>query len=151
MKFDFDEVSSGAALSRASSASLGFSFSFTGFTMPPDEIADSKPFSDDDIRKSLFINVSITFNFSFYIKKIYINLINQIKTPSSKPRKPYPTQNLVVFEVTKHGLQQLYIYPWCLQCHLHSTIDLLGITILAYVELIIQVLIKNIKKSNTSV
>ncbi|XP_062165850.1 ABC transporter G family member 22 isoform X1 [Alnus glutinosa] len=53
MKFDFDEVSSGAALSRASSASLGFSFSFTGFTMPPDEIADSKPFSDDDIPEDL--------------------------------------------------------------------------------------------------
>lgn len=51
MKFDLDELaSSGAALSRASSASLGLSFSFTGFTVPPDEIADSKPFSDDDIR-----------------------------------------------------------------------------------------------------
>ncbi|XP_071908553.1 ABC transporter G family member 22-like isoform X1 [Coffea arabica] len=50
MKFDLDDVSSGAALSRASSASLGLSFSFTGFTMPPDEIADSKPFSDDDIQ-----------------------------------------------------------------------------------------------------
>lgn len=50
MKFELDEVSSGAALSRASSASLGLSFSFTGFTVPPDEIADSKPFSDDDIR-----------------------------------------------------------------------------------------------------
>ncbi|KAL3535996.1 hypothetical protein ACH5RR_004457 [Cinchona calisaya] len=45
MKFDLDDVSSGAALSRASSASLGFSFSFAGFTMPPD---DTKPFSDDD-------------------------------------------------------------------------------------------------------
>lgn len=51
MKFDMDDVSSGAALSRASSASLGLSFSFTGFNMPPDEISDSKPFSDDDIRK----------------------------------------------------------------------------------------------------
>ncbi|CDP10560.1 unnamed protein product [Coffea canephora] len=50
MKFDLDDVSSGAALSRASSASLGLSFSFTGFTMPPEEIADSKPFSDDDIQ-----------------------------------------------------------------------------------------------------
>lgn len=49
LKIDIDEVSSGAALSRASSASLGFSFSFTGF-VPPDEIADSRPFSDDDIR-----------------------------------------------------------------------------------------------------
>lgn len=48
MKFELDEVTSGAALSRASSASLGFSFSFTGFTVPADEIADSKPFSDDD-------------------------------------------------------------------------------------------------------
>lgn len=49
MKFDLDDLNSGAALSRASSASLGFSFSFTGFTVPADEIADSKPFSDDDI------------------------------------------------------------------------------------------------------
>ncbi|KAI4348846.1 hypothetical protein L6164_009516 [Bauhinia variegata] len=48
MKLELGEVSSGAALSRASSASLGLSFSFTGFTVPPDEIADSKPFSDDD-------------------------------------------------------------------------------------------------------
>lgn len=51
MKLDLDDVSSGAALSRASSASLGFSFSFTGFAVPNDEIADSKPFSDEDIRK----------------------------------------------------------------------------------------------------
>ncbi|KAL9150238.1 hypothetical protein ABFS82_12G157100 [Erythranthe guttata] len=48
LKFDVDDLNSGAALSRASSASLGFSFSFTGFTVPPDEISDSKPFSDDD-------------------------------------------------------------------------------------------------------
>jgi hypothetical protein len=47
-----DEVNSGAALSRASS--LGLSFSFTGFSVPLDEISNSKPFSDDDIRK--FIN-----------------------------------------------------------------------------------------------
>jgi hypothetical protein len=54
MKFELDDVNSGAALSRGSSASLGFSFSFTGFNMPPDEIADSMPFSDDDIRKSIY-------------------------------------------------------------------------------------------------
>ncbi|KAK6131623.1 hypothetical protein DH2020_034637 [Rehmannia glutinosa] len=48
LKFEPEDLSSGAALSRASSASLGFSFTFTGFTVPPDEIADSKPFSDDD-------------------------------------------------------------------------------------------------------
>uniref|UniRef100_A0A3N7F417 ABC transporter domain-containing protein n=1 Tax=Populus trichocarpa TaxID=3694 RepID=A0A3N7F417_POPTR len=53
MKFELDDVNSGAALSRASSASLGFSFSFTGFNMPPDEIADSMPFSDDDIPEDL--------------------------------------------------------------------------------------------------
>lgn len=51
MKFDVEDLNSGAALSRASSASLGFSFSFTGFTVPADEIADSKPFSDDEIGK----------------------------------------------------------------------------------------------------
>ncbi|KAL9235952.1 hypothetical protein vseg_010670 [Gypsophila vaccaria] len=49
LKIDFDDVTGGAALSRASSASLGLSFSFTGFSMPPEDIADSKPFSDDDI------------------------------------------------------------------------------------------------------
>ncbi|KAL5739837.1 hypothetical protein ACOSP7_028731 [Xanthoceras sorbifolium] len=53
LKLEMDEVSSGAALSRASSASLGLSFSFTGFTVPPDEIADSKPFSDDDIPEDI--------------------------------------------------------------------------------------------------
>nr|KJB14993.1 hypothetical protein B456_002G153900 [Gossypium raimondii] len=53
MKLDLEELSSGAALSRASSASLGFSFSFTGFTVPPDEIADSKLFSDDDIPEDI--------------------------------------------------------------------------------------------------
>jgi hypothetical protein len=49
LKVDLDEVNSGAALSRASS--LGLSFSFTGFSVPLDEISNSKPFSDDDIRK----------------------------------------------------------------------------------------------------
>ncbi|XVF76027.1 hypothetical protein PTKIN_Ptkin13bG0234700 [Pterospermum kingtungense] len=53
IKLDLEELSSGAALSRASSASLGLSFSFTGFTVPPDEIADSKPFSDDDIPEDI--------------------------------------------------------------------------------------------------
>ncbi|KAJ0663341.1 hypothetical protein HanLR1_Chr13g0480181 [Helianthus annuus] len=51
MKFEHDDVGSGAVLSRASSASLGFSFSLAGFTMQPDEIADLTPFSEDDIRK----------------------------------------------------------------------------------------------------
>ncbi|KAI3447383.1 hypothetical protein Pfo_004048 [Paulownia fortunei] len=53
MKFDLDDLNSGAALSRASSASLGFSFSFTGFTVPPDEIADMKQFSDEEIPDDL--------------------------------------------------------------------------------------------------
>ena len=49
---DLDDVGSGAALSRASSASLGLSFSFTGFTLTPDyDSSDSKPFRDQDIRK----------------------------------------------------------------------------------------------------
>ncbi|KAK7268156.1 hypothetical protein RIF29_20843 [Crotalaria pallida] len=61
MKYELDEVSSGAALSRASSASLGLSFSFTGFTMPPDEIADSKPFSDDDIPEDIEAGIKTKF------------------------------------------------------------------------------------------
>ncbi|KAJ0981730.1 hypothetical protein J5N97_009985 [Dioscorea zingiberensis] len=48
-KLDMEDVSSGAALSRASSASLGLSFSFTGFTPPPEDIlAHLSNFSDDD-------------------------------------------------------------------------------------------------------
>lgn len=57
LKFDLDEVTSGAALSRASSASLGLSFSFTGFAIPSDDIGDMKPYSDDDIRKYLIIQL----------------------------------------------------------------------------------------------
>jgi hypothetical protein len=55
LKLDMEDlVSSGAALSRASSASLGFSFTFTGFTPPPQHgfngsSADLAPFSDDDV------------------------------------------------------------------------------------------------------
>ncbi|KAL3623460.1 ABC transporter G member 22 [Castilleja foliolosa] len=49
MKFELEDLNSGAALSRASSASLGFSFSFTGFTVPQDEMADTAPFSDEEI------------------------------------------------------------------------------------------------------
>ncbi|KVI00046.1 hypothetical protein Ccrd_021705, partial [Cynara cardunculus var. scolymus] len=60
MKFELDDVGSGAALSRASSASLGFSFSFTGFTMPPDEVADSRPFSDDDIPEDIEAGTRMT-------------------------------------------------------------------------------------------
>lgn len=64
MKLDVDEVCSGAALSRASSASLGFSFSFTGFVPPDEEVADMMPFSDDDtirkcsIAKSCFVDMN---------------------------------------------------------------------------------------------
>ncbi|XP_041997358.1 ABC transporter G family member 22-like [Salvia splendens] len=50
LKFDVEDLSGGAALSLASSASLGFSFSgFASFTVPADDFADSKPFSDDEI------------------------------------------------------------------------------------------------------
>lgn len=50
MKVELEDVSSSAALSRASSASLGFSFSFTGFTPPPQGVPDfNPPLSDDDI------------------------------------------------------------------------------------------------------
>ncbi|KAK4281756.1 hypothetical protein QN277_013211 [Acacia crassicarpa] len=56
IKVDLDEVGSGVALSRASSASLGLSFSFTGFTLTPDEITDSnKLFRDQDIRLHMYI------------------------------------------------------------------------------------------------
>ncbi|WVZ55522.1 hypothetical protein U9M48_006170 [Paspalum notatum var. saurae] len=52
LKLDKEDLvsSAGAALSRASSASLGFSFTFTGFTPPPQYMcsADPPPFSDDE-------------------------------------------------------------------------------------------------------
>lgn len=62
LKLDIDDLSNGAALSRASSASLGLSFSFTGFNVPPEDIVDSKPFSDDDIRKFFFF---LCFGYSY--------------------------------------------------------------------------------------
>ncbi|KAJ0793724.1 hypothetical protein HanOQP8_Chr01g0032441 [Helianthus annuus] len=69
MKVELDDVGSGAALSRASSASLGFSFSFTGFTMPPDDIADSRTFSGDDIRKYFFFFSKFLINPTFHMEK----------------------------------------------------------------------------------
>lgn len=51
LKLDVEDlVSSGAALSRASSASLGFSFTFTGFTPPLQHMCSADPpsFSDDE-------------------------------------------------------------------------------------------------------
>lgn len=77
MKLEFDDLSSGAALSRASSASLGLSFSFTGFTMPPEEIADSKPFSDDDIRKLMLSTISF-FPSLFYIMHFLLQKLRHI-------------------------------------------------------------------------
>lgn len=60
MKLDYlEDLSSGSALSRASSASLGFSFSITGFTLPPDEAPNSKPFSDDETRKFCYMDLFV--------------------------------------------------------------------------------------------
>ncbi|PIA54230.1 hypothetical protein AQUCO_00900643v1 [Aquilegia coerulea] len=53
LKLDLEEIGAGATLSRASSASLGLSFSFTGFTVPPEDIADIGGFSDDDIPEDM--------------------------------------------------------------------------------------------------
>ncbi|XP_031474980.1 ABC transporter G family member 22-like isoform X2 [Nymphaea colorata] len=44
----FAEESSMAALSRASSASMGFSFSLAGFTLPPEGMADLHGFPDEN-------------------------------------------------------------------------------------------------------
>lgn len=60
LKLELDEVSSGAALSRASSASLGLSFSFAGFTAPPDDIANHPSFSDEDNGNQLLIKITRT-------------------------------------------------------------------------------------------
>ncbi|URD73722.1 ABC-2 type transporter [Musa troglodytarum] len=49
MKIDCDDGGSGANLSRASSASLSFSCSFTGFTaLPQDAASDAKAFGDNE-------------------------------------------------------------------------------------------------------
>ncbi|WOK98489.1 ABC transporter G family member 22-like isoform X1 [Canna indica] len=49
MKIDSEDLGGGASLSRASSASLGFSFSFTGFTaLPEDIVSDISCFSGDE-------------------------------------------------------------------------------------------------------
>ncbi|KAI4378514.1 hypothetical protein MLD38_015982 [Melastoma candidum] len=48
-----DDAGCSLALSRTSSASLGLPFFFTGFTLPPGEMDDLKPFSDDNIPEDL--------------------------------------------------------------------------------------------------
>lgn len=49
IKMDSEEVCNGASLSRASSASLSFSYSFTGFTALPEDIAsDPRALNDND-------------------------------------------------------------------------------------------------------
>ncbi|CAE6075969.1 unnamed protein product [Arabidopsis arenosa] len=50
---DLGSLTGGAALSRASSASLGLSFSFTGFTVPHEEIIASERCSNDDILEDI--------------------------------------------------------------------------------------------------
>ncbi|OAP02416.1 ABCG27 [Arabidopsis thaliana] len=50
---DLAGLTGGAALSRASSASLGLSFSFTGFTVPHEEIIASERCSNDDILEDI--------------------------------------------------------------------------------------------------
>lgn len=47
MKMDSEDVGSEASLSRASSASLSFSYSFTGFTALP-EVSDTRAFSNNE-------------------------------------------------------------------------------------------------------
>lgn len=54
---DLAGLTGGAALSRASSASLGLSFSFTGFTVPHEEIiASERSCSNDDTCKETIIH-----------------------------------------------------------------------------------------------
>lgn len=57
---DLGGLTGGAALSRASSASLGLSFSFTGFTLPHEEIVSSeRSCSNDDNCKKTIIHGTI--------------------------------------------------------------------------------------------
>ncbi|RZS07700.1 hypothetical protein BHM03_00038573 [Ensete ventricosum] len=48
MKLDSEDVGSEASLSRASSASLSFSYSFTGFTALPEVSDTSRAFSNNE-------------------------------------------------------------------------------------------------------
>ncbi|THU64778.1 hypothetical protein C4D60_Mb01t30020 [Musa balbisiana] len=58
MKTDCDDGGSGANLSRASSASLSFSCSFTGFTaLPQDAASDAKAFGDNENDNAIDLEV----------------------------------------------------------------------------------------------
>jgi hypothetical protein len=71
LKLDVEDlVSNSAALSRASSASLGFSFTFTGFTPPPQYTRSAEPvtFSDDDTRTHARFHLATSIAMCIYIR-----------------------------------------------------------------------------------
>uniref|UniRef100_A0A1D1YL65 ABC transporter G family member 22 n=1 Tax=Anthurium amnicola TaxID=1678845 RepID=A0A1D1YL65_9ARAE len=95
LKLDLEDVSSGAALSRASSASMGLSFSFTGFNAHPEDIfPDLKALSDDenqlDIeaceprpRKKIVMEATLPIHLKFTNVK-YKVIIKRVRTTTEK-------------------------------------------------------------------
>ncbi|VVB05467.1 unnamed protein product [Arabis nemorensis] len=81
---DLGRLTGGAALSRASSASLGLSFSFTGFTVPHEEIIASERCSNDDLLEDIEAATSSVVKFeaepTFPIYLKFIDITYKITT-----------------------------------------------------------------------
>ncbi|XP_020880981.1 ABC transporter G family member 27 isoform X1 [Arabidopsis lyrata subsp. lyrata] len=81
---DLGSLTGGAALSRASSASLGLSFSFTGFTVPHEEIIASEQCSNDDILEDIEAATSTVVKFqaepTFPIYLKFIDITYKVTT-----------------------------------------------------------------------
>ncbi|XP_024013506.1 ABC transporter G family member 27 [Eutrema salsugineum] len=91
---DLARLTGGAALSRASSASLGLSFSFTGFAVPHEEIiASEKSCSNDDISEvieaatSSVVKLQAEPTFPIYLKFIDITYKVTTKGMASSSEK----------------------------------------------------------------
>ncbi|KAK1257521.1 ABC transporter G family member 22 [Acorus gramineus] len=93
LRVELDELSGGTSLSRASSASLGFSFSFTGFNAPIEDLTDHNHLSDDDnqaedietgMRKKIIAEPTLPIHLKFQEVK-YKVVVKGVTTTTEKP------------------------------------------------------------------
>ncbi|KAK1287933.1 ABC transporter G family member 22 [Acorus calamus] len=93
LRVELDELSGGTSLSRASSASLGFSFSFTGFNAPIEDLTDHNHLSDDDnqaedietgTRKKIIAEPTLPIHLKFQEVK-YKVVVKGVTTTTEKP------------------------------------------------------------------
>lgn len=78
MKFDMDELSSDTALSRVSSASMGFSF--TAFNVPSNDIAETKLISEDNNDYNRISKILLLHILTYLFRHLYIIYIHPFES-----------------------------------------------------------------------